>query len=637
MGGFRGKKGGRRGFRKGKGKGKGFGKAKPHEKSFEVSGGFDEEVVTARIEASELTNEQRTTAKRVLAGESLFVTGAAGTGKSFLLRYLIQELGLQHPGKIAVTAPTGLAAANIGGQTIHSFAGVGLGVGTAPKLVGMVKKSAQAVERWKKTVVLVVDEISMLDASLFGSLAAVAVAIRGVSQPFGGLQLLLCGDFLQLPPVQGRGEPPKSFCFESATWRKCGLDKGTVFLRESVRQSGDTSFAAALNEIREGYISSSAQALLAKCHVDVKPQPQDGIVATKLYCMNKDVDMENESHLKTLPGTVKVFTARDHFKGCDRNKKEMLAELMGKKVPSQLSLKVGAQVILLKNNPSIKLVNGSRGVVVAFQDGYPQVKFDTGRCVRIGLERFEQGMSSPSAIRIQVPLKLGWALTVHKAQGMTLSRAELQVDNAFEAGQSYVALSRLTSSAGLWIHGGGLNEVNTRAHETVLAYYRSVEKSTSDRPARIVAISKCPPTVKAQEVKDHETKKLVPRVLGERGPMAPVSSGGRGVVGLADVAKFRARFAAEQTKGRACQGKRPAPSTAQKRVPEKLQEVDRSACKKQRTELPDTNPCAIGSVAALSGALQTMRQFSVLHSPPASAPVFTHLRSGRLDLEVDEL
>ncbi|CAE8640799.1 unnamed protein product [Polarella glacialis] len=308
----------------------------------------------------------------------------------------------------------------------------------------------------------------MLDGDLFSALDAIAASVRGQRKPFGGMQLLLCGDFLQLPPVQGRGQSKRN-----------GLNSGTVMLRESVRQAGDTVFADILNEVRLGVVSERAEALLAACHVSVKPPPDDQIVPTKLYCLNKNVDVENAARLGKLPGQPFVLRCKDHFKGVrDLSRRNMLIALLDKKVPAELKLKVGAQVIMVKNQPALGLVNGSRGRVEAFREGRPVVRFDNGRTVCVGTERFEHKTASASLLRLQVPLKLGWALTVHKAQGMTLSRAELQVDEAFEAGQSYVALSRLTGTAGLWMRGGGISRYNTHAHPDVLDFYERAEKAS---------------------------------------------------------------------------------------------------------------------------------------------------------------
>lgn len=502
--GFRRKGAGKGGGQRRKGSRKGSGKGRKGAPSALICESDPSEGVAPapRIDESELTSGQQAAAARALAGESLFLTGAAGTGKSFLLRYLVQEFELRYPEQVAVTASTGIAAANVGGQTIHSFAGVGLGTGSVRQLVNKVQRSSTVVQKWQSTRVLVIDEISMLDSNLFDALDAIGKAARKLQVPFGGLQVILCGDFLQLPPVQGRGEPAKSFCFQASAWKRNRLDAGTVVLTESVRQAGDPEFAKALNEIREGVVSPESEELFGACCVDVKAAPTDGIVPTKLYCLNVNVDRENSARLALLPGRATVLRARDHFKGVrDPGRRQQLSTVLDKKVSGQLELKVGAQVIMLKNKPELKLVNGSRGIVELFEAGRPVVRFDNGKSVHLGLERFTQGSSSTSLTRLQVPLKLGWAMTVHKAQGVTLSRAELQVDDAFEAGQSYVALSRLTCTAGLWIRGAGIQQANTHAHPDVLEFYRGAMSRQASvgparaRPAGVASLRQMPPDI----------------------------------------------------------------------------------------------------------------------------------------------
>ncbi|CAJ1452228.1 unnamed protein product, partial [Effrenium voratum] len=426
------------------------------------------EEVKETISFQQLTPEQQTAATRALSGESLFLTGAAGTGKSFLLRYLIQELQELYPGQVAVTASTGVAASHLAGQTLHSFAGIGLGTGSFASLKKKVQKAAVA-ERWKKTRVLVVDEISMLDSRLLDLLSKLASAVRGNTAAFGGLQVLLCGDFLQLPPVQERGKSAQ-FCFHAAAWRQAGLEEGTVLLRQPVRQQADAAFAEVLNEMRVGIVSEKANAMLASCHVKVKTPPADGILPTRLYCLNRNVDAENAKRLAQLPGEEVVLRARDQV---PRRCSALQRSALDRKVPALLKLKPGAQVIHLRNEPSLGLVNGHRGRVEAFEGGMPVVRFDNGKRVCIGVQKFTQGSGSSSLTRFQVPLKLGWALTVHKAQGMTLTRAELQLDDAFEAGQSYVALSRLTGTEGLWLRGK--MALGCRAHPEVLRFYEAAQ------------------------------------------------------------------------------------------------------------------------------------------------------------------
>lgn len=434
-----------------------------------------------------LTDEQRAAAERAFGGHNLFITGAAGTGKSFLLRYIIQEFEKRHPGKVAVTAPTGIAAVNVGGQTVHSFAGIGVWQGEQPRsmeraLLGRVKKSPASTKRWQETQTLIIDEISMLEPSLFEQLEFIAKEIRQCrGRGFGGLQVILCGDFLQLPPVEvDRDHQAKrfSFCFETPAWNRCALQQGMIMLCQPVRQSGDVQFVQFLNEVRLGKFSPLVAQICNQCSVSVKPVPQDFILPTKLYCTNRDVDKENESRLSTLSGEQVTFTAQDAFyqlgngtPGRAKDEEKKLADILSKKVSFRLNLKLQAQVILTKKMHAHGLVNGSRGVVVDFHERGVSVKFDTGQVVKVERETFQQNGSSQTLYRKQLPLRLGWALTIHKSQGMTLSRAEVQLDDAFSYGQAYVALSRLTSFAGLWIGGRGVTQRSIMAHPTALKFY----------------------------------------------------------------------------------------------------------------------------------------------------------------------
>ena len=259
------------------------------------------------IRASGLSAEQQEAAARALAGENLFITGAAGTGKSFLMRYVIQELKKSKGGEaVAVTAPTGIAAVNIGGSTIHSFSGIGLGRGDPMAILARVLKSQKALVNWKQARVLILDEISMLSAELFDLLDFIGKQVRRVDRPFGGLQLILCGDFLQLPPVSRASEP---YAFQAKTWAGAGLDEGTIVLAQQHRQVNDSEFVSMLNELRRGICSQQTVEALDSCHTHRKPPPTDGILPTQLYCTNRDVDQENEERLKQLRGDGVVFTA----------------------------------------------------------------------------------------------------------------------------------------------------------------------------------------------------------------------------------------------------------------------------------------------------------------------------------------
>ena len=438
------------------------------------------------ISQSALNDEQGAAAQRVIAGRNVFLTGAAGVGKSFLLRYIIQELERRHPDGVAVCAPTGIAASHVSGVTIHSWSGIGLGKGHAQMLLKKVQGNAAACERWTKARVLVIDEISMLDSELLDALDLIGRTVRTVGdRAFGGLQFVACGDFLQLPPVS-LGQYGAGFAFEATAWRMAAVE--AIELTTIVRQAGDLAFIDLLTPVRIGVCSPQTTAALSACHVDVKPQPRDGILPTKLYCKNHNVDAENAAQLALLPGPPTTFRSQDRFKGeYAADVRQRLLELAEKKAVGTLELKKGAQCLLTKNMPELRLVNGSRGVVVDFADAHcdsygvpagkyhcPIVQFDSGQRLHVQPSSFFQGGAGGAVVRIALPLKLAWALTVHKSQGMSLSRAELMLSDAFDFGQVYVALSRVTALEGLWVRGGRITQQVVRAHPHVLAFLQRI-------------------------------------------------------------------------------------------------------------------------------------------------------------------
>ena len=266
------------------------------------------------------------------------------------------------------------------------------------------------------------------------------------------------------------------------------------------RQS-DPKFIAILNEIRSGDISNGLLAELDDCLLKNKPRPNDGIVPTMLYCTNKDVDKMNTNQLASLEGDVHELKARDDLGlTVTATARSYLIEALEKQIPASISLKIGAQVMLLRNRPkstgsTLELVNGSRGVVVNFQKSsitdiaVPVVMFETGEYIAIGAVEYTvpyavgDGLFG-TAKRSQVPLKLAWATTVHKAQGTTLTRAELNFENAFDYGQVYVALSRLTSLRGLWL-AKPIKRASIKAHPDVVSYYNSLEKLFAKEAAKI--------------------------------------------------------------------------------------------------------------------------------------------------------
>ncbi|KYQ93685.1 DNA helicase [Tieghemostelium lacteum] len=421
-----------------------------------------------------LTSEQEKIVNLIVeGGKNVFFTGSAGTGKSFVLKHLVARLREKFPKSVFVTAATGIAAVNIGGTTLHSFAGIHLGTATAEKLAANIIKKKKYLQRWRDVKVLVIDEISMIDSELFEKLNTIGKIIRGNQLPFGGIQLVLVGDFFQLPPVLG------SYTFESPQWESCidmCLELTTVMRQKEIE------FINVLNSIRVGRVHDGIVKSLQQCArpLDVS----NGVLPTKLYTTNQSVDDENTLALGALTGEPKVYES------FDSGHKDMIVNLDNDcPAPKSLTLKVGAQVVLLRKlEKNDTLVNGSRGVVVDFvkvrakkrfakfyQDNpmAPVVLFNDGQ--KVTIPPMEWGVwSENKASRVQLPLKLAWALTIHRAQGMTLDKVECQLSQSFACGQGYVALSRVRSLSGLYLRD--FKRTAIRTSSKVIQFNKKINK-----------------------------------------------------------------------------------------------------------------------------------------------------------------
>jgi len=444
-------------------------------------GNEDRDNTPEKIDPSSLTLEQRCAAEIPLGPDrkNVFITGSAGTGKSYLLKYLVEELKqqknhLNEPKRVGICAPTGVAAVIVGGSTLHSFFGIGLGTGSVSNLLNKISKSSAAKKRIDETDVLIIDECSMLSSDLLEKLDLVTREIRSNGNfresPFGGMQIIAFGDFFQLPPVYkdaGRRDRHwRPFCFDSPVWSDLGLSENVIELKEVQRQENE-NFVSLLNKVRVGEVQDSdIKELNSRCLVsDTNPLPIDGIVPTRLYVLNKDVDSENECRLAELNSEEIVCEAIDKWResmplGTLAAAKKKMKDSLSMEMPDEVRLKIGAQVMLTRNKDlDKKLVNGSRGVVERFVDdgegfSVPVVRFDCGLVTRISpveSVRYNTDGGKGCLVRMQVPLKLAWAITIHKSQGSTLTRALLDISSAFEYGQCYVALSRVKCLEGLWL------------------------------------------------------------------------------------------------------------------------------------------------------------------------------------------
>uniref|UniRef100_A0A8D0F2P5 ATP-dependent DNA helicase PIF1 n=1 Tax=Strix occidentalis caurina TaxID=311401 RepID=A0A8D0F2P5_STROC len=418
-------------------------------------------VTGPRRPPTRLSAEQEAVLDAVRSGKSIFFTGCAGTGKSFLLKKIVGSLP---PKSTYATASTGVAACHIGGTTLHAFAGIGSGKASLEQCIQLAERPGVR-QHWLACQHLIIDEISMVDGKFFDRLEAVARAVRKRDEPFGGIQLIICGDFLQLPPVCKANEETK-FCFQAKSWRKC--IHINMELTE-VRRQTDKTFVSLLSAVRLGRCTEEVTRQLMQTAAN--RSERDGILATRLCTHKDDVEITNERRLQQLSGEVHTFEALDSD--------PMLVKLIDAQCPvgGRVELKLGAQVMLAKNlDVSQGLVNGARGVVVGFeseQKGLPKVRFLCGVTQVIKMEKWVfKGPSGIHLSRQQLPLKLAWAISIHKSQGMSLDCVEISLSRVFESGQAYVALSRARSLAGLRVLDFDPKVV--RADPSVLQFYRQL-------------------------------------------------------------------------------------------------------------------------------------------------------------------
>jgi hypothetical protein len=379
-------------------------------------------------------------------GANAFVTGEPGSGKTYLINAYIAYLEACKL-SVAVTASTGIAATHIGGMTIHSWSGIGARDSLSPYDLDHIASQQKTQKRVGKAHTLIIDEISMLDGKLLDMVDRVCRAVRKNNDPFGGLQVVFVGDFFQLPPIAKMGEAVH-YAFESPAWS--AARPVVCYLDGQFRQE-DEMLLALLQSIRRNEVEEEHYTLLSE-------QTEIGyehIEPTRLFTHNADVDAVNAAKLRELPGMVRKFAMSG------RGNKQ-LQESLAKNClsPQLLELKEQAMVMCTKNNFEAGYVNGTLGRVVAFdaEDGYPIIETAGGRRIPIKPATWSVAEDNKVLAEIeQVPLRLAWAITIHKSQGMSLDAAEIDLTRAFAYGQGYVALSRVRTLAGLKLLGLGPN------------------------------------------------------------------------------------------------------------------------------------------------------------------------------------
>lgn len=416
-----------------------------------------------------LTPTQQEAFELFLSGQSFCLTGPGGTGKSYIIKHIVESCKTNNI-SCAITAMTGVAASLISGQTLHKWSGLGLMDRRIETMVGIIRNNEQVLDRWTSTQVLVIDEVSMMNQEMFELLHVVFCKIRGNKEFYGGIQVIFCCDFAQLAPING------NYAFESPLWQK-ELSSNTIYLNQILRQD-NPEFIQMLGEIRLGIVTETSRLSL---NSRLNKKAEGPIQPTILYPHRKAVEETNNRKLDELKYEKRLFTAKDtKYEFSSKTTKNATAkdtETLEERSPKKITLCEQAQVMLSVNIDTERgLVNGSRGIVTGFTGGNPDVLFDNGKRLTITPNTFECQTQTCIIRRVQIPLVLAWATTIHKCQGSTLTHAVTDLRDAFCNAQGYVTLSRLKSLDGLYLIGIDYSKI--KCDSRVKVYYDCLSKNT---------------------------------------------------------------------------------------------------------------------------------------------------------------
>lgn len=430
----------------------------------------------------EFSEEQQEIFDAYLEGKNIFMTGPGGCGKSYIIKKIYNH-AKEHNNKIQVCAMTGCASVllNCRAKTLHSWSGIGLGKGTEDQIINRITLNKHKKLPWRQTQILILDEVSMLSKKLFDLLDSIGKNIRKNTKPFGGIQIIFSGDFFQLAPIGDEGDPDSSaFCFESELWDET-FDY--QILMDKIYRQKDEIFVDILNQVREGCIYKQAHKVLLDC-LNKKYEENETTKPVILLPTRSAVEKINYKELDNLKTeSIKfsyeaLYEPNEEFtilksmkKPCKKQMEfEEKSMLMNCVFDKQIELKVGCQVMCIANlDLDNGICNGSTGIITNFKNKIPIVKFDNGKEIPIGKKSWESE-NIPGFIIKQIPLILAWAVTIHKSQGATLEKAEIDIGNSiFAPGQTYVALSRVKSLDGLYLKS--YNPMKIKTNKKVLEFY----------------------------------------------------------------------------------------------------------------------------------------------------------------------
>lgn len=402
----------------------------------------------------------------MMRGSNVFLTGAPGAGKTYVLNEFVGR-AMRAGKKVAVTASTGIAATHLGGTTIHTWSGLGIRDSLSKDDIKWLEGNDKLIKRYNATDILVIDEVSMLHGARLDMLNQSAKLLRKSELPFGGLQVILVGDLFQLPPVT-RGPGPIDFVYASDAWAE--INPQICYITEQHRQEGHDGLLNLLEAMRRNELEDEHRMIVGE---RMGKRPPADLVLTRLYAHNVDVEGINLQHLNALTTTSKTF--KMDSKG---NKARLEALTKSVLAPESLVLKVGAEVMFVANNFAEGFVNGSRGIVTGFSGDRPMVQLLNGRTIYV--EPHSWSVNEDGKVRAEVsqlPLRLAWAITIHKSQGMSLDAAEVDLSKAFTPGMGYVALSRVRSLDGLYLQG--VNRVAFTMHPEIFSFDEALRVASS--------------------------------------------------------------------------------------------------------------------------------------------------------------
>lgn len=405
----------------------------------------------------------------MMSGANVFLTGAPGAGKTYVLNRYV-KVASQQGKRVAVTASTGIAASHLGGTTIHSWSGLGIADRLSADDMRKLSGNDRLRKRYNTTDTLVIDEVSMLHGYRLDMINGVAKLLRENQAPFGGLQVILVGDLFQLPPVNRTGQQ-YDFIHNSDTWSE--LNPKICYITEQHRQQQADGLLELLEAMRLGQLEEMHRDLLQ----GRLGRSASGTVVTRLYAHNLDVESINRRHLNDLTDRVRQYSMLT--RGGKYKVEQLIKSVLA---PQILELKQDAEVMFVANNFAEGFVNGSRGRVVGFEQDMPLVRLLNGRTIEVKPHSWSINEDGRTVAEVtQLPLRLAWAITIHKSQGMSLDAAEIDLSRAFAPGMGYVALSRVRSLDGLFLQG--INNQAMMMHPEIYELDRDLRAASAELAA----------------------------------------------------------------------------------------------------------------------------------------------------------